>query len=219
MKQARNVAKKHKPGEAKNSGKKDDLNKFERLQKGHIHARVIIEMMGKPKEYVEKLLKDYMKVLDEDERFEIKSKEFEVPTETEDKLFTTFCEAELWVKQLDSLVELCIDYMPSSIEIIEPEEFRFQASRFSNFLNDMQAKLHQLDMVAKTLDKQNQNLRVNATQLLKNLALFAVKDQPKTTEELSKIMGIPANDLEHILHPLIKEKLIKKEGEVFSRVK
>lgn len=191
---------------------KDALSPQEHTEKGHIHCRVIVQMLGKPAEFIDQTLRDFMEVLKEDERYIILSVHYEKP-EPQDDLFSTFAEVELWAKKLDHLIEICIDYMPASIEILEPDTFKLQASGFSGFLNDMQAKLHELDMIAKTLGKQNVNLRLNATQLVKNLLLLILKDGPKTDALVARQMGIGVQDLPKVLNQLLQEGYISKEGD------
>lgn len=220
MEKAKKVVKKNVPGSnSKVFSESKKESSSERISKGQIQARIIVEMMGKPADYVQKLLEDYMKVLKEDDRYIVESMDFEKPSETDAGIFSTFCEIVLWAKQIEHLIELCIDYMPSSVEILSPETMKLPSSRFSAFLNDMQAKLHQLDMVAKTLDKQNQNLRNNASQLVKNIIMIALRDGPSTMEEISKLSGIKKDDLPAVLKPLEKKGIIKKEGDQVLKVK
>ena len=192
-----------------------ELTDGERLQSGQLYVRVIIEFLGKPKDYVEKLMNDFIKGLKKDDKFEVTFEEFSETKEIK-SLFGRFVELELWVKKINYLVELCIDYMPSSIEIIEPEAFRFKSNDFAGYLNDLQARLHQLDMIAKNLRQENQNLRGNSTQLLKNLVLAILKAGNKTLRQLSNEMGIAEKDLPQFLAPLEKANFIKKKGELYT---
>ncbi|MEM3127156.1 MAG: hypothetical protein QW331_03765, partial [Candidatus Woesearchaeota archaeon] len=113
----------------------------EKLEKGYIHARVIIELMGKPKEHVEKTIKDYIKHISEDQNFEVLNQEI-APLEPKEEYFVTFAELEILCKDVPSLVGFCFDYMPSSIEIIEPEKINYDRHQLSSIINDLQARLH-----------------------------------------------------------------------------
>lgn len=220
MEKPKKVVKKNVPGSnSKTFSESKKESPSERISKGQIQGRIIVEMMGKPADYVQKLLEDYMKVLKEDDRFIVESMEFEKPSKDDDGMYSTFCETVLWAKKIENLVELCIDYMPSSVEILSPETLRLASSRFSAFLNDMQAKLHQLDMVAKTLDKQNQNLRNNASQLVKNIVMVILRDGAHSIQEVAKLSGIKKDDLPAVLKPLEKKGIIKREGDQILKVK
>lgn len=180
--------------------------------KERVLARVIIEMLGAPKEHIEKTLKDYVEKLKQDKDLEI-TKEDLAPAKEQNKLFSTFAELELWFKSPQKLVDFCFDSMPSSIEILKPESIALDSAGLSDTLNDLQAKLHNNDMIIKTLKAKNALLDKNAKAVLRNFVSFIVKDGPKTIEDFSKWMGIKPEQLKPFLHELIKEnKLVEKEG-------
>ena len=125
-----------------------------------IVARVIIEMLGAPKEYIEKTLTDYIAKLKKD-GIKIIKEEVE-PAKKQNELFSTFVELDIEFEKLDDLMGFCFDSMPSSVEILEPEELKRTSTDLSNHLNDLQAKLHEVDMVVKTTRAQNAVLDKNA---------------------------------------------------------
>ncbi len=53
------------------------------------------------------------------------------------------------------IVGFCFDYMPSSIDIIKPEKFSLESKEMMDMINDLIAKLHNLDMNVKNLNAQN----------------------------------------------------------------
>ena len=46
--------------ELKERDKKEEINIKEKVDKGYVHARVILEMLGAPKEHIEQTLHDYI---------------------------------------------------------------------------------------------------------------------------------------------------------------
>ena len=179
-----------------------------------IVARIIIEMMGAPKEYIETTLKNYIEKLKKD-GIKIK-KEVVEPAKQQNKLFSTFTELDIEFEKLDDLLGFCFDSMPSSVEILEPEELRMTSTDLSNHLNDLQAKLHEVDMVVKTTRAQNAVLDKNAMNVFKNFIKFICKE-PHTTEEMSKFVGIETKQLQKFVDILVKEGKLKKEGEKYVK--
>ena len=90
-------------------------------QKQAITAKIIIEMLGKPKEHVEATLKEYIGKLKSDGEIGISKEEF-MPAEQKGALFSAFVDFEGKFKDVSALLNFCFDAMPSSIDIIEPAE-------------------------------------------------------------------------------------------------
>ena len=178
-----------------------------------IIARVIIEMLGAPKEYIETTLKNYLEKLKND-GIQIIKEEIE-PAQQQKELFSTFAELDIEFNKIEDLLGFCFDSMPSSVEIIEPEELTLSAADLSGHINDLQAKLHEIDMVVKTTRAQNTVLDKNAMNVFKNFVKYVCREG-HTTEEMSKIVGIPADQLQKFVDILLKEDKLQKEGDKYT---
>ncbi len=121
-----------------------------------IVARITVEVLGAPKEHVENTLRLVIKKLKEEEQ-EIKVntlQEFECK-QMENKLWNTFADIEFETKSLKKLMDICYDYMPSTIEILEPAGMEIDTNDISNLLNDVLTKMHKYSMVLKKLQTEN----------------------------------------------------------------
>ena len=114
----------------------------------HMRCKIIIEVLGKPKEHVEKSLKMYVDKIKNDSELIVLNEEFAEAKEKE-KLWATFVELELVIKGIPKLIAFCFDYMPSSIEIIKPTELSMDKSTIEDMINDLQARLQDVDMMIK----------------------------------------------------------------------
>jgi len=176
---------------------------------GEIHARTILEMLGGPKEYIEKTLKEYVQKLKKD--LTIIKEDYEEAKE-QGTLFSTFAELEIQFKDMGQLFDFCFEALPSSIEILQPDEIAYSSNQWSNFLNDLQSRLHEADMVVKSVRAQNKVLDKNATAILQNLIKHVVKE-PKTTEELAGISGLEPKNIKAFADELVKKgMIIEKDG-------
>lgn len=120
-----------------------------------IKTKVIIEVIGSPKEHIEKALGMILNKIKEEKYLEvIKAVSFEAKP-LKDKIYTTFAETEVHFNDMKGLVDFCFNYMPSSIEIIEPTELIMSAKETNDMLNDVLAGLHKYEMVMKNLHAQN----------------------------------------------------------------
>ncbi|MBW2980229.1 hypothetical protein KY360_02325 [Candidatus Woesearchaeota archaeon] len=180
-----------------------------------IRFRTIIEILGKPKEHVEASLKKYVEQIKSDDNFMLIKEEF-VPAEQKGKLFSTFAEIEVVSKSLPAMIGFCFDYMPSTMEIIKPEELKLSMRDMSSMLIDLQARLHKVDMVAKSYKIENDFVKRNMNALMKNLVMLLLKSKSLNLQQLSKFTGINEKELEPFLETLIKDNKIKKEEGTYS---
>ena len=187
------------------------------LKEGHIRYRTIIEILGKPKDHIEKTIKEYVDQIKEDNSFIILSEHYSDAVE-KDALFSIFAELEMIAKGIHPLVGFCFDYMPSSIEIIKPEQFLVHNNSMAGFLNDLQARLHKVDMIVKQMTNENIFLKTNLNRALKNQIVILLKIKERSHDELSRLTGIH-NDLEAYLNQMIKDNEIRKENDLYYCIK
>lgn len=183
--------------------------------KTQIRCKSIIEILGKPKEHVEKTMKMYIDKIKQDPEFIILNTIFSNAEEKE-KLWAIFTEIDMIVKGIPKLIGFCFDYMPSSIEILKPEEFTMKYSTIQDFINDLQARLHAVDMVVKKQKNENDFLKRNMNTSVSNIILLSLAKNKLDKDYLSKITGIKEEELELFIKKLIEEKKIKEENNIYS---
>ena len=183
----------------------------------HIRCRAIIEVLGKPKEHVENAIKQYIGHIKEDSELVILNEEYSEIREQEN-LWTKFVELDLIIKGTGKLIGFCFEYMPSSIEVTKPEQLIMSNAELSNFLNDLQVRLHNVDMIVKQLKGENNFLKRNTNAILHNTIMICLKVNSLSLEQISKLTGVEQKELEIFMENLIKENKVKKEDDVYSLV-
>lgn len=196
-----------------------------------ILCRSIVEIVGKPKEHVEKALNIVIEKaqeikglnIEKKEISEIKSLKNEKLSKTEHKiqqnageLFASFVEIEFMADNLDVVASFCFDFLPSSIEIVEPEKMKINTHHISNLLNDLLSKLHNADMAVKRLNFENVALTNNAKLLLRNMIMVSLKLKEQKLEALSNSIGIPIDQLKPFLEALVHENFVKEEEGLYK---
>ena len=184
----------------------------------HIRCKTIIEVLGKPKDHVEKAIRDYVEKIKNDPELIVMNADFSKAEEKE-KLFAIFVELDIVIKGIPKLIGFCFDYMPSSIEITKPDEFAVKKSTVENFINDLQARLHDVDMIVKKQKNENTFLKKNLVKAVSNTILLSLAAGDMGMENLSRATGIAEKELKVFLDDLIKEDKIKKEDDMYSLVK
>ena len=206
---------------AKTSGKK--IKKPEKKEKRaiaeeidrdiwQIKAVAIIEILGAPEEHVKKTMDAYLGKLKNEK--DLKTSIINISdAEQKDKLFSIYAEVELFAKKPSRIVDFCFDYMPSSIELLEPESIKFDSHSFSNFFNDLQARLHNMDMLVKNLTAENKILNQNAHLILRNNILLSLREKDRDLKAISSNIGIPEEKTKIFLDALVEKGfLILKKG-------
>lgn len=142
----------------------------DKLAAGWLHSHIIFEILGKPAEHIEKALGILIEKLEKEKNLELLEKKIHKAKKVEKtkNIFTTFAEVEILINNLPRLVEIIYDYMPSSIEIIEPTSFVFKIEDANALLNDLAARLHQYDALSKKLKLEREILIKRLKELKKN---------------------------------------------------
>lgn len=179
-----------------------------------VKARAIIEMLGAPKEYIEKTLKDYVAKL-KDEGLNVLDEDYH-EAQKQDELFSAFVELDIQFKNLTKVLDFCFESMPSSIEIYEPEKLELPAIEFNNLLNDLQARLHEVDMYVKTTEAEKEVLDKNAIQILQNFIITELRHKPQKLEDLSPVVGIPPEQLRAFIDKLVEKGVVVMEDELLK---
>ena len=187
------------------------------MDKGGLLVKVILEVLGAPKEHVEKTLKSVIEKIKEDQSLTvIKGKVFKAKQQEESKFFSMFSEMELLFNSFADLAAFCLDYLPSSVEILEPNDLKTDSRDITGILNDLLAKLHNVDMVMKSIQAKSMVLEKNSLNLLKQIVVLSLKQGNKSVEELSKATGITEKSLEPFLKNYLKEDMIMKVGKKYA---
>ncbi len=121
-----------------------------------IVVKAIIEVAGFPKEHIEQAMVSVVEKLKTD--FKVIREEVYEAVALKDKMegfWSTFCDIEINFNNLDEFIVFCFEFMPSSVEIVSPENLNFSNLEFGNLLNDLLGRLHKYDMLVKELTASN----------------------------------------------------------------
>ncbi len=154
-----------------------------------IKAAIILEMMGRPKEHLASTMEQLLEVIGKEKNLAItnkkvhelkkveqKDKEGKVIEVPEDRqLYSTFAEVDIEFESIMDLMMLCFKYLPSHIEIIEPENFMLSNFDLNAFFNELATKMHYYDAIAKSALTNNQIL-ANKLKALMQKSGMTLKD-------------------------------------------
>lgn len=185
----------------------------EKIEEGHIHARIVIEILGKPKEHVHKTLSLVLEKLRTEKHVEVvKYEQYDTQKQDDSDMFTAFAEVELLAKDTDALFNIMYEYMPSSIEIIDMESKELTPHMLSDISMDFLGRMHQADSVAKQHVAESGALRHAFAQLVNNTVLYALEFGELTEKQLAKKLGLDEKTMEAFINKAIETKRIEKKG-------
>jgi len=120
-----------------------------------VRAIMIVEMAGRPAEHLSAALEKHIGVLNEVTDIEVHSIKLSKPNEIEmktenvgDKMWTAFAEADFECKSFSRLSDTMFDFMPSSVEVIEPSKVTLDMNEATSLLNNISGRMHRYDELA-----------------------------------------------------------------------
>jgi len=163
----------------------EKINIREFLSKGFFHIHFIIEIAGRPENYVKESLNLVFQGVENNEKIKLIDKKIHDVTPLEN-IFSGFIEVEALLKNFQAIMELIIDYMPSSLEIIEPKDVKFNLNEANIFINDLIARLHNYDSMLQKSNIESGILKKQLQHLLTQIKLGKGDEIKKELEELEK---------------------------------
>lgn len=119
-----------------------------------IEARLMIEVLGKPKDILLETLDKV--VLTINERYKVLHKEIMKPKKVKNtEMFLTVLEVEVGFNNFEDLFSCILDFGPTCIEILEPDEIIIKSIEIQNILSDLIGKLHDMSKIIEKLTVEN----------------------------------------------------------------
>jgi hypothetical protein len=112
---------------------------------------MILEILGKPPEYLKEALSNLIDRLGKEPNVSLINKKIAEPKEIDKEhgIFSSFAEIEIAVNDMKTLIILLFNYMPSHVELINPESINIKNYDLNMLFNELTRRLHQYDEIAK----------------------------------------------------------------------
>lgn len=131
------------------------------MENEKIKANMVVELVGSPKEHVEETMSHIIDKLKNEEGVKL-IKETTYKAEQNENIkpmWSTFSDVSVETKSMKKLMDLCFDYMPSSVEITSPEKLDMSCEECAYLFNELLAQLHHFSFAAKQLAAENVYLK------------------------------------------------------------
>jgi len=140
------------------------------MENKKIKATIVFEMMGRPPEHLKSTMEKFLETIGTEKGVNILKKKIHEVKKIENKdkdgnpivadgeIYTTFSEAEIEVEGIMVLLLIAFKYLPAHIEVSYPENFSMDNIDLNTILNEIVAKMHNYDAIAKSALMNNQAL-------------------------------------------------------------
>ena len=142
-----------------------------------VRAIMIVEVAGRPAEHLKAALGEHIGVLNKVDDVTVHSIKLSEPralargdgqqvTGDSEIMLTCFAEADFECNSFARLSETMFDFMPSSVEVIEPSKVSLSATEATDLLNNISGRMHRYDEIAKIAGArlQQMNAQLQAAQ-------------------------------------------------------
>jgi DNA-directed RNA polymerase sigma subunit (sigma70/sigma32) len=92
----------------------------------------------------------------------------------------------------------------------------FSDKKLTELYNDFISKLHELGMTLKSMNGENELLKVNLNRAIRNCIVLSL-NEPKTLHEISEKIGIDTDHIQQFLEAMVKDKSLVKDGEKYHK--
>jgi hypothetical protein len=118
-----------------------------------IRAMFVIEVIGRPPEYLTETLNEMVKKIKEEKGVVVKNDKINPPVLMKDQkdFYTSFAEVEVETENTLYLAVLIFKYMPAYIEIISPQNISLTNGDLGDVFNELTRRLHGYEEVARVL--------------------------------------------------------------------
>lgn len=134
-----------------------------------IRSIVILELLGKPEDYVRESVEALVKKASEEKGIKIETSKIADLKKLDNGLFSTFAEIEMTAESILDLIDFMFRYMPAHVEVIEPANISFESFDLNSILNSLIIKLHRYDELTKVLSIEKGILVKQITELKRRM--------------------------------------------------
>lgn len=155
---------------------------------GTIRARFIIEVIGRPQEYLTETLENFAKQIGEEKGITVIEKKVNIPKlmENQKDFYTNFAEIEIETEEMVKILILMFKYMPAHIEIISPENVSLSNFNWNEMLNELTRRLHAYDEIARVIQVEKNILEQKLKEVLSQAETREIPVKENKKEEKVK---------------------------------
>ncbi len=130
----------------------ENIDVSEYIDNGWIHSWFIFDTQGVDKKKIKEILEKLMKQFENEKGLKLVTKTYSKPKKTEpvpqlkqqgiDSVYSMLLEAEIVVKDFETMVRIVMTYGPTALEILGPDEIKLDMRSAQNSLISVSEMMH-----------------------------------------------------------------------------
>jgi hypothetical protein len=135
-----------------------------------IKTLFIFEILGKPAEHIKDSLNKMVdqlgeqkglevvrrvvhepKLIEDDGKSDSKLEKLEKENYVKQGMYSTFAEVEVETENINLIMAIVLNMLPSHVEILQPSEFSLNNTELSGLMSELTVKMHKYDEITKVL--------------------------------------------------------------------
>ena len=150
-----------------------------------IKAVMVLEVLGRPPEYLIETLEKIIKEMGEEKGVGVRERKIAEPMAMKEKpdFYSSFAEIEVEVEEILHLAILMFKYMPAHVEIISPQNLNLSNAGFNDLFNELTRRLHGYEEIARILQTEKMILENQLKTILGDKKEEIEREEKKHKEE------------------------------------
>jgi hypothetical protein len=155
-----------------------------------IDAVFILEVLGRPPEYLIETLNNIIKSIGGEKGVVVKRTDIKQPVEMANQkdFYTSFAEIEVETDEILYLAILLFKYMPAHVEILSPQHLSLSNSGWNDIFNEITRRLHGYEEIVRITQTEKMILENQLKTILGKDGKQEIKEdsKPETKEKVKK---------------------------------
>ena len=153
-----------------------------------VRAIMIVEVAGRPAEHLKMALGEHIGVLNNVNDITVHSIKLSEPRSIKEAegMFTCFAEADFECDSFARLSETMFDFMPSSVEVIEPAKVSLSMTDATDLLNNISGRMHRYDELAKIAGERIRQMTAKEAELVAEIEKLKKGSEKKKSVKKGK---------------------------------
>lgn len=158
------------------------------LTEKKIRASIILEVIGRPAEYLVEALNKIIEDIEKEKGVKIKNSKVNDPVQMKEnkEFYSNFAEVEVEVDEILYLAILVFRYMPAHVEVISPQNVSLTNVEWGDVLSEITRKLHSYEEIVRIVQTEKMILEKRLRELLPAEQENLEKDKKEDYENLKK---------------------------------
>lgn len=158
------------------------------LTEKKVRASIILEVIGRPPEYLVEALNKIVEDIGKEKGVKIKNSKVNSPVQMKEnkEFYSNFAEIEVEVDEILYLAILIFRYMPAHVEVISPQNISLTNIEWGDILSEITRKLHSYEEIVRIAQTEKMILEKRLRELIPEKPKQEILEKKEEKKEKKK---------------------------------